>query len=83
MPVWIRRGVHRRICVANGTSERSPHRQWNCTTVDFYDEAPSRRQILATEKGPKTEMQLVWKIPLIVITGIAAGFLNVVAGGGS
>ena len=28
-------------------------------------------------------MQLVWQIPLIVITGIAAGFLNVVAGGGS
>ena len=28
-------------------------------------------------------MQLVWQIPLILITGIAAGFLNVVAGGGS
>ena len=28
-------------------------------------------------------MQLVWQIPLILITGIAAGFLNVMAGGGS
>ncbi len=28
-------------------------------------------------------MQLVWQIPLILITGIAAGFLNVVSGGGS
>lgn len=28
-------------------------------------------------------MQLVWQIPLILITGIAAGFINVMAGGGS
>ena len=27
--------------------------------------------------------QIVWQIPLILITGIAAGFLNVIAGGGS
>ena len=27
--------------------------------------------------------ELVWQIPLILITGIAAGFLNVIAGGGS
>ena len=28
-------------------------------------------------------MQLVWQIPLILISGIAAGFINVMAGGGS
>ena len=53
------------------------------SAIVFIFNNPDRRKILATEKGIETEMQLVWQIPLILITGFAAGFVNVMSGGGS
>ena len=53
------------------------------SAIVFIFNIPDRRKILATEKGTKTEVQLVWQIPLILITGFAAGFVNVMSGGGS
>ena len=53
MPVWIRRGFHRRICVANGYSERSPNRKWICVSVNLNDEAPSGVKFLLQRKEQK------------------------------